>query len=281
MTDQLTLIVVSKLDAPNSPAVLGVFADVAAWCKHRKVDMIVFPSEALHVDKNNKLVVAIGGDGTVITAAKIGLQFKCPVIGFNLGKVGFLADFDPKQVNRALEAAYLNQLKCDSRALLSITIDGVEHLALNDVVVSCEQSDTSLRYDLGVGMEHAGSHTANGVILSTATGSTAYAMAVGGAIMHPLLADVMQVTPIAAQTLTSRPLIVPSDPGVTIKFQVHNLRPVNVRCDGVVVARFANPDPGIIHTSLKVKGHNRYAQMLHHFSWNHFDVLTEKLYWNR
>lgn len=270
------IFIVSKLDNPNSESVRSITNDIEHWARVKGVNIIAHASDAT----NQTLFVAIGGDGTVIYAAKEALQYDAAVLGFNIGKVGFLADFDALHVFESLTAAFTGSLKEEQRTTIEIEFDGVKYNALNDIVVSCSQSDSTLTYELMVSDEFAGRHTANGVIISTPTGSTAYALSVGGAIIIPSL-DVMEVVPIAAQTLTSRPLIVPSTPGIAIKFSYSSRRPVTVRVDGSSAREFTSEFPESTFHTLTIGTGSRKVRLLHHYSWNHFDVLTKKLFWNK
>ena len=283
------IVVVKKLDAPHSQDVHAVYSQVQQWAYSRD-DMTLMVAEGGELTQEQRdeigdevpLVITIGGDGTVIMGAKLAMNFhQAAVIGFNLGKVGFLVDFNPKAVHDALNAAVANELKIDHRELLEVTVDGkVLGVGLNDIVVSCADSDTSFKYDLRVKKAFAGTHLANGVIFSTPTGSTAYALAVGGAIMMPELENVMQIVPIAAQTLASRPLILQGDPGAELAFYVSKNRPLTIRVDGQVVGRILPSDEVYQHT-ICVKTHPKKVALLHHANWNHFETLTTKLGWNR
>lgn len=287
------VVVVKKLDAPNSQAVNTVFQSVEHWVASRgNIELIVAeggvltPAQVTNIGDSAPLIVAIGGDGTVIMAAKLGLQFKfAPIAGFNLGKVGFLVDYDPKSVFDSMNAALEGDFKEDYRELLEVWVDGeLVGIGLNDIVVSCRDSDTSFQYDLSVRNAFAGTHLANGVIFSTPTGSTAYAIAVGGAIMMPDLDNVMQIVPIAAQTLASRPLMVKAKPGAELSFYAAPGRPLTVRVDGQVVSTIYptedTHEPQKLHRIHVVK-HDRKVVLFHHKNWNHFETLTKKLGWNK
>jgi NAD+ kinase len=271
--------IVRKLNASNSVAVNSVVTDIEAWANTQDCD-IILPEDNQADEKT--LFVAIGGDGTVIHAAKLALEHGAPALGFNLGKVGFLADFETKNVMATLHAAFEGQLEEDSRMVIAVKDnDGNQVLALNDFVLSCMYSDTTFSYDLFAGQKYAGSHSANGVIVSTPTGSTAYALSVGGAIIMPTGADILQVLPIAAQTLTSRPLIVPADLGVSIKFPYTKDRPVTLKADGQSVMTFTTEDDETHFASIAIEPIYKTVKLLHHNSWNHFDVLNKKLNWNK
>lgn len=284
------IIIVKKLDAPNSFAVTKVYEDVVAWALAHGVRYHVYDSDKTFIRTNTDgsvtskfVVVAIGGDGTVIAATKIGWSISAPVIGFNLGKVGFLADFSPRSVDQTLTAWVHGRLDAEARSTIQCFSGedaGPESVAVNDIVVSCAQSDTSLEYDLMVSDAFAGTHVANGVIFSTPTGSTAYALGVGGSIIMPECMDIIQVAPIAPQTLSSRPLIIPASCGASLRFMVKPNKPVTVRVDGVIIQTLEAIGTPAYHTVLVRKAVEK-VQLLHHSGWNHFDTLTQKLGWNK
>lgn len=273
-----TIRIVRKLNAYNSMDVNSVVVDIEDWAAANSIQILDNDQQG----NENTLYVAIGGDGTTIHASKLALDHGAPVLGFNLGKVGFLADFETKNVQATLHAALEGMLEEDNRMVISIrTESGEEILALNDFVLSCKFSDTTFSYDLFADRKYAGSHTANGVIVSTPTGSTAYALSVGGAIIMPTGADVLQVLPIAAQTLTSRPLIIPADSGVSIKFPITKERPLTLRADGQIVAEYSIDADDTQFQTIAIQLIYKTVKLLHHNSWNHFDVLNKKLNWNK
>lgn len=275
------IVVVKKLDAPNATPVQAVFVNVRLWADSHNITHEVYDDNDDTVTSKKALVVAIGGDGTVILASKIANHLRASVIGFNLGKIGFLSDFDPKHVWDTLSMALAGSMVRESREMLSVGDGDNTHNALNDVVISCEQSDTSFQYDLLIDNKFAGTHMANGVIFSTPTGSTAYALNVGGAIMAPSMEGVMQIVPIAAQTMTSRPLIVPSDPGARIIFRLLKERPISIRVDGVKVKTLVNEEDSPVFAQVSINQSLDHVSLLHHSNWNHFETLSKKLGWNK
>lgn len=282
------VIVVKKLDDPNNLAVGQVFMDVSRWCLKHEIPMLVhgIDNAGSEVDRpGDPVVVAIGGDGTVIYASKLAWCINAPVIGFNLGKVGFLADFSPHSVDHTMTAAMDGNLVLERRDTIMFEQPGVpaliDNIAINEIAVSCAQSDTTFKYDLLVGDAFAGTHMANGVLFSTPTGSTAYSLGVGGALIMPSCTDLIQITPIAPQTLSSRALIVGGRPGITIRFHVKPTRPITVRVDGTIVATYEASTKEPEYMSIDIGTAPEKVQLLHHNNWNHFDTLTQKLGWNK
>lgn len=237
------------------------------------------------------VVVPVGGDGTVLYAAKLALEKGVPLIGINLGQVGFLTDLSINEVQfHRLFSALIDQFcklfsaslqqdgykfKTDHRTLLSVKFNETEYLAMNDFVISDLYADSIINYDLKIGKSIAGRHRANSVIVSTPTGSTAYALMVGGSIIEPDL-NVMEIIPVAPLTMASRPIICSGDSEVQI--DVHNKkgREISLKGDGQEIARFRGD--GI---KITLKKHEHKVTLLHFEDWNYFEKLSLKLGWNK
>lgn len=251
--------------------------------EYQGVDLKIIES-AKDIDENT-VAVPIGGDGTVLYTAKLLAEagIDIPIIGFNLGQVGFLTDMQPSygEIHK-LYASLLQSGKPwgsrfveDKRTLLSVTDEeGKEYLALNDFVISNLFSDSIIKYDLSIGDSYAGNHKANGVIISTPTGSTAYAMNVGGSIIEPDL-DVVEIVPIAGMGLSTRPIIVGGDNAITVSIKAQAERCVSFKADGRECGRYFNKD-----VNITIKRHAKKVRLLHYAGWNFFDRIREKLNWN-
>lgn len=246
-------------------------------CAH---DIIV--TDDISMVDMNTIAVPCGGDGTVLYAAKMlaKLPFDVPILGFNLGHLGFLTDFAPSIiqivtfVNMVASKNYTTFVE-DYRTLLSVEDElGNEYLALNDFVISNLYSDNIIKYDLTIGNSHAGNHKANGVIIATPTGSTAYAMNVGGAIIEPDL-DVIEIIPIAGMGMTNRPILVSGKNEITIEIEAQLDRTVSFKADGQECSRYNNEN-----VKLKIVRREKKVRLLHIKGWNFFELLTHKLGWN-
>lgn len=276
-----SMFLVPKLDDPNSPRVRAVCQDV------KNVLDLPEIGDTESVDENT-LVVAVGGDGTAIEAMKIGAAHDADVMCFNLGRIGFLADYEPTRVFEYIRGIANGHSIIEERTIIQAATAeslGIQ-IAVNDIVVSRLYADEMLVYDLFVDGAYAGSHRANGVIISTPTGSTAYALSAGGAILHPCT-DVVQIVPVAPSTMTSRPIIVPASAEIIIKVDLKSIRgnskQIVVRSDGQVTplgAEWTNDEDPMSH-QVHINAYPKKARILHQSHWNYFDVLTQKLYWNK
>lgn len=169
-------------------------------------------------DASVDIILSLGGDGTLLRAARIGCQRGIPVLGINLGRLGFLAAAGPEQAEEALRRLVRGQFTVERRLALNARIgdDGPQALAVNDVVIHKGGVARVIRLALSVDGEQVGTYSADGIIVSTPTGSTAYSLSAGGPIVVPSV-DCMIVTAISPHTLAVRPLVVPASATVAIR----------------------------------------------------------------
>ena len=154
------------------------------------------------------LCIALGGDGTIINTAKKLAPAGVPVLGINLGSLGFLAEVDPGSVERAISGLIKSRFSdVEERILASVSIRNKKYLAVNDCVVRSGASTRVILLRLIINDEFLTDYTGDGVIVSTPTGSTAYSLAAGGPIIQPSV-PVFCITPICPHTLSQRPLVV-------------------------------------------------------------------------
>ncbi len=160
------------------------------------------------------LVVSVGGDGTLLDVARRLQGADVPVLGVNIGKLGFLAGFAPEEFDAYLEGATPNGWREDRIMMLEARVnDAAPRVAMNDVVVSQGVMTRLLEIDMWIGSEHAIAYRADGLVVSTPVGSTAYSLSLGGPILDRRLRAFV-ITPIAPHALTNRPVVVEADAGV-------------------------------------------------------------------
>ncbi len=168
------------------------------------------------------LVIAFGGDGTILRAARLAARAGVPILGVNLGGFGFLAETSTEDLPAALPDLVGGRYELDERMMLQAEAPGVdEHalLALNDVVVTKSGVARVLRLRVLVNGEHLASYPADGVIVATPTGSTAYSLSAGGPILHPKV-DALVITPICPHTFNARSVVVDRNDTVDIELTV-------------------------------------------------------------
>ena len=166
-------------------------------------------------------VLAVGGDGTILSVARQVAKLCIPILGINMGHLGFLAEVDPLRYEEALKNLLKGQYTVEERTMVEATVfqDGYssrELIALNDIVISKNSFARLLRFDVFVNEEHFSAFQADGVIVSSPTGSTAYSLSAGGPLVSPNI-DAMLVTPICAHILSSRPLVVSGDDMIRVE----------------------------------------------------------------
>jgi len=166
------------------------------------------------------VVIALGGDGTMLYTAHLVKGTDTPVLGINSGKLGFMANVQPKQIERALTGLLKNDYTIDKRYMLEArSSDGDSHFALNEFLFSKKDTSSMIRLEAEYDGQYLNHYWADGLIISSPTGSTAYNLSAGGPIIMPGT-EVMVLTPINPHTLTTRPLVLPSNKSLKIKASV-------------------------------------------------------------
>jgi NAD+ kinase len=224
------------------------------------------------------LLVAVGGDGTMLHAARMAAVAGVPVLGVNRGRLGFLADIGPDRMFESVDDALEGRCLAETRMLLEaqLTCAGrsLSALALNDVVVAKGESGRMLDLRTWVGGTYVNTHGGDGFIVSTSTGTTAYALSCGGPIVHPSLAAIVLV-PICPHTLSDRPIVVGADSVVEIEIADRHETRAQVVCDGIVLSEL---EPG---QRLRVVRAAVLATLLHPPGHDYYRILRSKLHWGR
>ena len=185
------------------------------------------------------LVVAIGGDGTVLKAVRVCLRTGAPIYGINAGNLGFLAEGEPTDLAQTMERLVGEMWFTSDRMMIQASINGgVPVVGLNDVVIEKVESQRTVQLAVSVDGEPFITYTADGVVLATPTGSTAYSLSAGGPLVDPDM-DAIVMTPVSPHSLFSRAMVFP--PERELQFSVLDDRSVGVNVDGIVVDKI---DPG-------------------------------------
>ncbi|GJL80825.1 MAG: NAD kinase [marine bacterium B5-7] len=226
-----------------------------------------------HID----LGVAVGGDGTMLHLARHFSSTSIPLIGVNLGRLGFLTDVSAELMLEEFDEILDDRYYTERRILLHADIcrDGetiAEGVALNDAVISKGDTGRMIEYTWQVNNENVGTTRGDGVIVTTPTGSTAYALSAGGPILHPTL-PALSVVPICPHTVSHRPIVL--DDSSVIKFQINDLADAvgRVFLDGLETASLKGNETIVIRKS---EGQSLLVRAASH---NHFEALRSKLGW--
>jgi NAD+ kinase len=227
------------------------------------------------------LVVVVGGDGTLLAAARVLAETGVPILGVNQGRLGFMVDVNPQEMSATLSAIYSGHYIREERLLLNAkilredgsTTDG-PFLAVNDVVIRNQAAVRMLEFETWLGSEFISRHRADGIIVSTPTGSTAYALSGGGPVMHPSL-QALALVPICPHTLSDRPIVVGSDRTVRLVLGGGEGTRAMFTCDGQTNESL---NPG---DAVEINRAQATLRLIHPSNYNYFNILRNKLHWGR
>lgn len=233
--------------------------------------------DAVATDRD--LVIAIGGDGTMLRAAKMVFPRNVPLLGVNLGRLGFLADLSPQQVSAGLAAILEGEFVKEDRFVLKCEIQrngagiAVGH-GLNDVVIQRWNAARLITLNTFVDGRFVHAQRSDGMIISTPTGSTAYALSGGGPILYPEL-DAIVLVPICPHTLSNRPIVLSSNAQIEIEIDIATDRAdeSRVTCDGSPLPAVESGD------RIRITRHDEIVQLIHPAGHDHFATLRAKLQW--
>lgn len=231
------------------------------------------------VDRWNNVdwVVVLGGDGTLLGAARKVGRYGVPILGVNIGGLGFLTEIPLKRLYPAIEMMLKDQLEVESRLMLETKVQrkGEEiflFLVLNDVVINKGALSRIIDLDVYINDQFLTTFRADGLIISTPTGSTAYNLSAGGPILYPTMANFI-LTPICPFTLTNRPIILPDSDNIHIMMGKESDEKVKLTFDGQVGFDFFYGDKVMIHKS---KERIRLVKSPYQ---TYFEILRTKLMW--
>ena len=223
------------------------------------------------------LAIVMGGDGTLLNVARTLAPFKIPLVGVNQGRLGFLTDISIETMQRTISNMLRGDYITENRMLLSASIarEGkhiFDSLAFNDVVIHRGNNSSMIECEVRIDGEYLSNQRADGLIVSTPTGSTAYSLSAGGPIMHPALEAIVLV-PVAPHNLSNRPIVVKGD--AQLEILMHRADEARVRFDGHTHFDLLRDDKVLV---------SRYIDpvcLLHPRGHSYYHTLREKLLWNQ
>lgn len=279
-------------------ALIGLYSDVrvaepmqliAAHLTKAGVDVLALSDVAGDLDAKSTsarkvpleadLIIAVGGDGTMLHAASLAGEIDVPLLGVNRGRLGFLTDVSPSEMLESLDQIMTGKYSVESRLRLTATLaaaDGSSKtaLALNDIVLQRRDTGRMLDYETRIAGQYVNTHMGDGLIVATPTGSTAYALSCGGPIIDPLL-DALVVVPICPHTLSDRPLVVPASQTIEITMKQRDDTNASVTADGHVLGELKPSDKLLIERS-----HSNIT-LIHPPGYDYYQILRSKLNWGR
>ncbi len=196
------------------------------WLRLRGCKTVVIPSNVQKVPRLN-FALTLGGDGTMLKASRFLAPARIPVLGVNLGSLGFLAETDPNEVYAFLDHILANGFRTENRSMLAVTLQSKAglstHYVLNECLIHSGSNSRVLTVSVDINDNFLADYVGDGLIIATPTGSTAYSLAAFGPIVHPRL-SVYILTPICPHTLTQRPMILPLENTLTLRVNTRGTR---------------------------------------------------------
>jgi NAD+ kinase len=224
------------------------------------------------------LVIVVGGDGTFLNAVRTLVDSETPLLGVNLGRLGFLTDINAEKMRGRLSEILAGEFISEKRFLLDghfecETCGDSDQLAFNDIVVHKQNVARMIELDMYINGQYVNTQRADGLIASTPTGSTAYALSGGGPILHPTM-DAVVMVPICPHTMSQRPIVVDGDSEIEIRVSDSNQGAVQATCDGQFSLDLNLGD------SVRIRKYPTPVNLIHPADYNYYEILRQKLHWS-
>jgi NAD+ kinase len=234
---------------------------------------VVVPEKKLA--KACDILISLGGDGTILRMARLVSDYGTPILGINLGKLGFLAEVSVEELDDCLDEILKGNYKIEDRMMLQARIGKSKQpmYALNDIVLDQTNSSRMFSIETFVNDEFLSKYTGDGIIIATPTGSTAYALSNGGPIVTPANSSIL-ISPICPHTLTARTVVVPGDSVITLKVKTAAGK-IHLTSDGQTQKYLKPPVEILIERSPMT------TKLVKRKNTNYYDVLRRKLHWGK
>ena len=289
LTTQMTFKKIAIIGKPGATGIVGSLTQLADFLQEAGIAVLFEAETARNIDREDATgltpdqigeeadaAIVVGGDGTMLGIARQLAPYNVPLIGINQGRLGFMTDIPAEGMLPLLAEMLAGQLESEKRSLLegAVLRNGeiiFRGLAFNDVVVARGSGSGMVELRVTVDGHFMYNQRSDGLIVSTPTGSTAYALSAGGPLLHPSLGGVVLV-PIAPHALSNRPIVLPDSGEISIEVMAG--RDCSVNFDMQSLASLEHHDCILIRRS----AHS--ATFLHPRGWSYYDTLREKLHWN-
>ncbi len=262
--------IITKKDAPPVKAYAATLTD---WLQSRKINVVIND-----ISPDLDIIIVLGGDGTLLHIAEQAARYSIPVLGINLGNLGFLTELTENETFSTLEYILNNQVTIENRLMLKArVVRDTEpcnyRYALNDIVINKNAVDRLLNLSTTADEKYITTYKADGLIFSSPTGSTAYSLSAGGPLVHPGLATIL-VTPICPFMLSSRPIILPADKILRTRLDARDkAENAQVIIDGQPVWVMKKDD------FLEIESAEHSLQLIVSSTRDYFTILRNKLHW--
>jgi NAD+ kinase len=280
---------------PHQPEALKTICELVVWLAERNISLVGGPEiereriehqtgcgvdqlESEKIAAGVDLILVLGGDGTMIATARMVGDQEVPVLGVNYGGLGYLAEFRIEELYTALESILSGNYRLDRRVMLAVELKRGDaplqsSRVLNDVVINKSALARIIEIDAYLNRQFVNSFRADGLIVSTPTGSTAYNLSAGGPVIFPSMNAVV-ITPICPFTLSNRPIVVPDDAEIELLLKTDN-EEVALTLDGQVGF------PLKVEDRVAIRKSRTTFNLIQPMNRNYFDVLRDKLRWGR
>lgn len=275
---------------PKKLSALKLARDLSNWLGKKGIKVFVsYDCTEMLLDKKQAveneallsdidILIALGGDGTLLSAARLISSSGIPILGINLGGLGFLTEVNSSRVYEVLEQVLGNKFSVENRMLISgyVLRKGKWKVspfsALNDVVITTEAIARVLKLETSIDKQYVTTYIADGLIIATPTGSTAYSLSAGGPIVHPALKAII-ITPICPHTLTNRPIIVSEKSSISVE-PIFETNKITLTIDGQIKFNLLRSD------KLVIKKAPYTLKLISSTENDFFAILRKKLKWS-
>jgi len=266
---------------PNAKHLKDVYPSIKEKFQNYGISIIIEESSAKMIDEDeyfdfetlcekSDFLVAIGGDGTLISVARRSFAFNKAVLGINLGTLGFLTSVLPAELEDFLEDFVKDIYSLDKRMVINTTIGLTKSVAFNDIVITRKSVANMVNIDAKINGKIFNSYYGDGLVISTPIGSTAYNLSAGGPLVHPIT-EAFIVTPISAHSLTQRPMVLPSH--FEIELSTPDKEGAMIIIDGQDIYEIDQNE------TIKVQIPNEKSKLIRTKDRDYFQVLNQKLNW--
>lgn len=269
---------------PSSPSLKEFFFQVRSLFEREGIEVMldsisggmigIYGCDFQRLCSESDMLVSIGGDGTLISVVRRSYPYGKPILGINMGRLGFLTDVRQDEVEVFVQKLKAGEYRIDSRLMLEGELSSPKStqrfFAFNEAIVTRRPISGMIHVKASIGEEPFNTYFGDGLIVATPTGSTAYNISAGGPVVYPYSKN-MILTPICAHSLTQRPLVLPSEFEVELEMLEGEF--ANIVVDGQEIMDFGYGD------RLRLKVAERPALLVHKKEHNYFQVLREKFSW--
>lgn len=283
---------IGLISKPDTKDISKTVQSLYKLLKKADVQVFIDPETAHHISLPDEqimppsslanrcdLIMSIGGDGTLLSAARALVNTNVPLLGINLGRLGFLVDISPTEMAVQLKQILEGSFHEEERIILNTQIVRDDHVvheqsAFNEVAIHRLNSPGLIDIETYVNQRFVNAQRSDGLIIATPTGSTAYALSGGGPLMHPSLNAIVLV-PINPHTLSNRPIVVDGNSEINLRFSQRDKHEAQLTCDNLVLPEILEDD--LIH----IKRHPKKIRLLHPTDHDFFNILRVKLDWSK